>query len=50
MPATGTQKHHVGLVVRSPSQARVEELLDEYTRRITRDYQAVLPPGDRAMA
>jgi hypothetical protein len=37
-------------VVRSPSLARVEELLDDYARRIARDYQAVLPPGDRATA
>ncbi len=42
------QKHHVGLVVRSPNLARVEELLADYTRRIVRDFQAVLPPADKA--
>lgn len=38
---------HAGLVVRSPSQARVEVLLDDYTRRLLRDHQAVLPASDR---
>ncbi len=45
-----SQKHHIGLVVRSASSQRVEELLDDYTRRIMRDYQAVLPPADKATA
>lgn len=44
------QRHHVGLVVRSPSAARVEQLLNDYVGRIARDYQAVLPPADKAMA
>jgi hypothetical protein len=39
------QKHHIGLVVRSPSAARVGELLDDYVERIARDHQAVLPPS-----
>ena len=38
---------HAGLVVRSPSQARVEALLDDYARRLLRDHQAVLPASDR---
>lgn len=42
------QKHHVGLVVRSPDEGRVARLLDEYAGRIGRDVQAVLPPTDRA--
>jgi hypothetical protein len=42
------QKHHIGLVVRSPSEARVQQLLDDYMGRIARDYQAVLPPASRA--
>ncbi len=42
------QKHHIGLVVRSPDEARVQQLLDDYMGRIARDYQAVLPPGSRA--
>jgi biotin carboxylase len=44
------QKHHIGLVVRSPRRARVEELLADYARRIARDHQAVLPPADKATA
>src|SRR5262249_14928976 len=31
-------KHHVGLVVRSPSSARVDALLEDYIGRIARDY------------
>ncbi len=44
------QKNHVGLVVRSPSPERVEQLLDNYMARITRDYHAVLPPATKAWA
>jgi biotin carboxylase len=44
------QKHHIGLVVRSPSEQRVRQILDDYTARIARDYQAVLPPANRATA
>jgi biotin carboxylase len=42
------QKHHVGLVVRSDRPERVAELLEDYSQRIIRDYQAVLPPATRA--
>jgi hypothetical protein len=42
------QKHHVGLVVRSPRPERVEELLDDYTQRVGRDFQAVLPAATKA--
>jgi hypothetical protein len=38
---------HAGFVLRSPSQARVEALLDDYARRLARDHQAVLPASDR---
>jgi len=34
---------HAGLVVRSPSHARVAALLGDYARRLARDHQAVLP-------
>lgn len=44
------QKHHIGLVVRSPRRERVEELLTDYMGRIARDHQAVLPPADKATA
>ena len=38
---------HVGLVVGSPSLARVEELLDDYARRFAADFCAVAPPPER---
>jgi hypothetical protein len=44
------QKHHIGLVLRSPRPERIEELLDQYMGRIAREYQAVLPPADKATA
>ncbi|HEX8719700.1 MAG TPA: ATP-grasp domain-containing protein [Pyrinomonadaceae bacterium] len=39
--------HHVGLVVRSPSLARVRELLDAYAERFARDFSAYVPPPER---
>ncbi|HYN85241.1 MAG TPA: ATP-grasp domain-containing protein [Pyrinomonadaceae bacterium] len=39
--------HHVGLVVSSPSLARVRELLDGYAARFATDFAAVAPPLDR---
>jgi biotin carboxylase len=44
------QKHHVGLVVRSPSAERVEALLADYVQRIARDFHASLPPASKATA
>jgi biotin carboxylase len=41
------KKHHVGLIVRSKSHARVTELLDDYGRRFVDDFIAVLPPLER---
>ena len=41
-------KSHIGFVFRSPNPERVEMLLNQYMERIVRDYQAVLPPADRA--
>jgi hypothetical protein len=38
---------HAGLVLRSPSLTRLEELMDRYTERLAREYKAVLPPADR---
>ncbi len=43
-------KNHIGLVVRSPSAERVDQLLDDYMERICRDFQAVLPPATKATA
>jgi biotin carboxylase len=43
-------KHHIGLVLRSPSPGRIEELLGQYRERILRDFHASLPPADKAFA
>jgi biotin carboxylase len=40
--------YHIGLVVRSESAVRVEELLTNYAQRIARDYLAVAPAPERA--
>lgn len=42
------KKHHAGVVVASPDADRVEGLLDEYARRFSADFLAVLPPLDKA--
>jgi biotin carboxylase len=42
--------HHAGLIVRSADPARVQTLLDEYSRRFAADYLAVLPAPDRPTA
>jgi len=39
--------HHAGLIVRSPSVRRVEQLLADYGERMVRDIQAYAPPRDR---
>ncbi len=39
--------HHIGLIVRSPSPARVRELLADYTARVARDHHASAPPRER---
>ena len=41
------KRHHAGLIVRSPRQERVTELLDDYGRRFADDFIAVLPPLER---
>jgi len=38
-----TKPHHAGLIVASPSQERVETLLDEYGRRFMDDFYATAP-------
>jgi len=38
------QRNHIGLVVRCPTHERTEHLLNDYMRRIERDFLAVLPP------
>lgn len=39
--------HHAGLVVRSPKLERVDELLNQYARRFTEEFTAVVPPPER---
>ena len=41
------KKHHVGLIVKSPDPARVQELLHNYADRMRRDFLAWQPPLDR---
>lgn len=41
------KEHHVGLIMRSPSPLRVQELLADYTGRVSRDFHASAPPQDR---
>ncbi len=41
------KKFHVGLIVRSPSPTRVEELLASYLERIRADFHAYAPPQER---
>ena len=38
------KKHHIGFVVRSPKQERVEELLKKYLERISLEFHTALPP------
>jgi biotin carboxylase len=41
---------HVGLIVRSDSQERVEQLLDSYARRFAHDFLATLPAADKPVS
>jgi hypothetical protein len=40
------KQHHVGLIVVSPSHARVGELLELLAQRASEDFGAVLPPRE----
>jgi len=42
------REHHVGLIVKSPSLERVEQLLSEYTDRVQREFHASAPPQEKA--
>ncbi len=42
------KKHHVGLIVRAKKLERVQELLTQYATRFAEDFEAVLPPLERA--
>ena len=39
---------HAGVVLRSPSAARVKELMDDYGGTLRRDFTAVLPAATKA--
>jgi biotin carboxylase len=41
------RKNHVGLIVQSPSYARVSELLEELIRRVRQDFWTYLPPKEK---
>ena len=41
------QNHHAGLILKSPSAARIRELLSAYERRFTEDFYAYEPPRDK---
>ena len=41
--------HHAGLIVRSPSYARVEELMRAYRARFDRDFAATMPAAAKAV-
>jgi biotin carboxylase len=41
------QDHHAGLLLKSPSAARIGELLSAYERRFTEDFYAYQPPRDK---
>jgi biotin carboxylase len=41
------KRHHAGLIVRSPSLARVDDLLASYSQRFADDFVAVAPPPER---
>jgi biotin carboxylase len=41
--------HHAGLIVSSPNADRVQQLVDEYTRRFYTDFHASAPPLESAI-
>jgi biotin carboxylase len=43
------KRHHAGLIVASPNEARVRTLLDSYRERFRRDFHASAPPPQRAV-
>ena len=44
------QPHHVGMIVKSSSPQRIQELLGSYVERVQRDFQAYLAPRDKPTA
>ncbi|HEX8000618.1 MAG TPA: ATP-grasp domain-containing protein [Pyrinomonadaceae bacterium] len=44
------KRYHAGLILQSPDPARVEQLLEDYTRRFYKDFYATQPLPERAMS
>jgi biotin carboxylase len=44
------KRHHAGLIVQAKAPQRVEQLLEEYTRRFYKDFYATQPLPERAMS
>ena len=42
------KRHHAGLIVTSQNEARVDQLLEDYTRRFYVDFHASAPPPEKA--
>jgi biotin carboxylase len=44
------RRHHAGLVLRSPNPARIQALLENYSRRFAEEFLAIEPPGTKPAA
>jgi biotin carboxylase len=44
------RRHHAGLVLRSPDPARIQNLLENYSRRFAQEFMAIEPPGTKPAA
>jgi len=42
------KRHHAGLIVSSPDEGRVRELVESYVTRFYKDFHASAPPPQRA--
>lgn len=40
-----SKRHHAGLIVASPDRARIATLVEQYSKRLTDEFSASLPPG-----
>jgi biotin carboxylase len=43
------KKHHAGLILASPDSDRLQSLLDDYSRRFSEDFLAVMPPLEKGI-
>ena len=44
------RRHHAGLVLRSSDPARIQTLLENYSRRFAEEFLAIEPPGTKPAA